>query len=326
MGKLGYPPFFSCPFQMFLHRFSPGLIGIGFTQRIVCCGITVDSPVIQHLCHMSCFPGKFRTAQNKIIILGSVKILPESSCLLYHRILYTQKMSDIIVRTQQIRTEFRFKMGILMFQPLSCFFHLIFIRVNNLHFRILIDQCDNLIKCFRSQQVVMIQKSNPGTCGHRQPLVGVSCNSKIFLQTMTVNPCFPVFTAVSAHCLCHCFGRRGVHQTEFPVFIRLLPDRIQHFQQIFFRRLITGNHYAEQRAAGKFSALPPLAFQFFLTGPVFLEPWLIRHFLRLHFVTQPVPESLWSIMSEIPDSFFYFIGCDFHSNPPTWQPVVRRAS
>ena len=90
--------------------------------------------------------------------------------------------------------------------------------------------------------------------------ISVPCNPKVLFQMTIGYPGFFMFSAISFHQVFDLARRRCICQTELPIVIGLSPDGIQHFQQVSLWRLITGDHDADQRTAGKFLYLPRLSF------------------------------------------------------------------
>ncbi len=71
--------------------------------------------------------GFFYAAENKIIILCSVKFLPETSDFLQYSS-DNKKMADIVVGTQKVQVKIRFQMWLKMLVQFCC--NLIFICIN----------------------------------------------------------------------------------------------------------------------------------------------------------------------------------------------------
>ena len=92
-----YGSFCSCPLQMRFYSPLSGVKSVHFAGRIVCCRSLMGTPVIKDFRNMSYFFRSFYTAEDKIMILGSVKFLTESSNLLYNGTSYHKKMADIVV-------------------------------------------------------------------------------------------------------------------------------------------------------------------------------------------------------------------------------------
>ena len=94
---MAYDPFCSCPLQMGFYRPLSRVKSVHFAGRIVCGGCLMSTPVIKDFRNMSYLFRSFDTAEDKIMILGSVKFLTESSNLLYNGTSYHKKMADIVV-------------------------------------------------------------------------------------------------------------------------------------------------------------------------------------------------------------------------------------
>ena len=73
------------------------LKSIHLACRVIRCGGFVGSPVVKDLRYMDDLTCLFHTAENKIIVLRSVKFSAETSGFLYNRTSHNQKMTDIIV-------------------------------------------------------------------------------------------------------------------------------------------------------------------------------------------------------------------------------------
>ena len=85
-------------FQVFFNSTLSGFKSIHLTCRIVCSRCLMGPPVIQDLGHMNYLPGSLCAAENKIIILRSVKFPAKTSRLLHHTSANHKKMADIIIR------------------------------------------------------------------------------------------------------------------------------------------------------------------------------------------------------------------------------------
>ena len=76
---------------------------------------------------MNDFGGFFRTPENKIIILSTVKLLPKASHLIQKALFYYKQMADIIDTGKKIRVKIRLEMRIK--QRLSVHIQLILIGI-----------------------------------------------------------------------------------------------------------------------------------------------------------------------------------------------------
>ena len=96
----------------------------------------------------------FHTAEHKIIILCTVKFLFQHSDLIHDLFFYNKKMSDVVYCTQKINIEVRFEMRLKEFVPVHG--HLIFIGIQNLKLRILIQRFHTPEQSVRRQLIIMI--------------------------------------------------------------------------------------------------------------------------------------------------------------------------
>ena len=67
----------------------------------------------------------FHTPENQIVILRSVKFTSQTAHFFNQTFFYHTKMTDIIIRPQQIQIEIRFKMWLKMFFQICRHFVLI---------------------------------------------------------------------------------------------------------------------------------------------------------------------------------------------------------
>ena len=104
---------------------------ISLAFRIFSCGILMAAPVIKDLRNMADFLRLHRldTAENKIIILSSVKFAAQHSHFLDHVFVHHEKMADIIDRTEQIRVVVRLEMRLE--KLVAVHGHFIFIGIKN---------------------------------------------------------------------------------------------------------------------------------------------------------------------------------------------------
>ena len=63
---------------------------------------------------MSDLAGLLYTAKNKIMILRTVKFLPESAGFTYNRLSGNKKMTDIIIGAQKVQIKIRLQMRLKM--------------------------------------------------------------------------------------------------------------------------------------------------------------------------------------------------------------------
>lgn len=86
------------------------------------------APGIQHLRHMQYLLCFFCTAEDKVMILGSVELLPKPPNLQGNGAPYHEKVTDIIIASQIFLIKVRLEMGLKMTGQ----FHidLILVRIN----------------------------------------------------------------------------------------------------------------------------------------------------------------------------------------------------
>ena len=162
----------SHPFIVGHNSSGASLKGVHLALRVTGRGILVAAPVIENLGNMEYSLCRFRTAENKIIILGAVKLLAEPSHLLQQILPYNKQMAYIVDTGQQVRVEIRFEMGVK--QRLPIHIQLILIRINDLTVRILIDCLYHLIKSIGRKGIVMVGQDNKVSPGHIQGGIGVA--------------------------------------------------------------------------------------------------------------------------------------------------------
>ena len=160
------------PVIMGLYGSGAGLKGIHLALRIAGSGIHMAAPVIQHLRNMMDFPGLFRTAEDKIIILGSVKLLAESADGFHQVPVYHKQMADIIYAGQKIWIKVRLKVRIE--KCLSVHIQLIFIRINHIIERILIHGLDAFKQSVRRQSIIVISQHQKIPLSHVHGRIGIS--------------------------------------------------------------------------------------------------------------------------------------------------------
>ena len=74
--------------------------------------------------------GLFCAPEDEIVILGAVKLLPESAGLLRQRSLDAEKMADIVYAAQEVRIEIRLEMGVK--EGPAVHVQLVFVRIKHL--------------------------------------------------------------------------------------------------------------------------------------------------------------------------------------------------
>ena len=283
----------------------PGLVGVQFAGGVVGSGCPVGSPVIEDSGHMRNFFRLLDAAEHKVIVLRPVEFSAEPSCLPDQIPLHHQEMTDIIVGPQQIQIKIRLQMGLIMFSTLRG--DLVLVRIDDIC-PLLQDPAGNLIEGVRSQQIIVIQKSDIVSPGHGKSRVGIFRNSQVFRQILIADPVIPVRVLFQnpGH---GSVLRAGIDQTQLPVGIALGQKRIQHLPQKFFRRPVGRHGNADGRGLLPFSfSLPG---QGLFRCPVSLIPGTVGNFLRFHPLRQPGQKPFQAIMFQIAQPFFYRIGLQF---------------
>ena len=189
---------------------------------------------------------QFCTAQDEIIILGTVIGPPESAGFARQHCPHAKQMTDIIVTPQQIQIEIRFEMGLKM--PGAPEIHLVLVTVHRIQGRILSKRRRQLIQGIRCQQIIVIQQADKFPFCHLQRRIGVSRDAAVGRKMGVPHPgiLFGIFPD-------HSFRRRivsaAVRQTKLQMRIALLQHRFDHFPQKPFRRPVDGHQHREQRPA-----------------------------------------------------------------------------
>ena len=146
----------------------------------------------------------------------------------------------------------------------------------------------------------MIQKSYIITGSQSQSFIGVPCDPFIFLQLFPLDP--PVFFRILHQSIFHrSILRTGIYNTQFPVLICLVQQRIYHLPEIFFRCLICRYHNTDLGLIFPFSFF--LFFQFFYIRSVGLIPRAIRDFFWFKPLMKPYPEFFRPVMFQITEAF-----------------------
>ncbi len=101
-------------FQMCFNRTPACFKCIHLACRIICSRCFMRPPVIKDFRHMSDLAGFLYTTKNKIMILRTVKFLPESAGFTYNRLSGNKKMTDIVIGTQKVQIKIRLQMRLKM--------------------------------------------------------------------------------------------------------------------------------------------------------------------------------------------------------------------
>ena len=263
-------------------------------------------PVVQHLRYMENFFGFFRTAENKVIVLGAVKFPAKSSGLPGQPRSHHKKVGDIIVGPQQIQVEIRFKVGLKVFRKIRG--HLILVRVDRVRLRIRRQRFGNPEQGLRGQKIVVIQQPHKLAPGHLQSFVGISGDAQVFLKIFHPDPL--ISAGVPPKYLLHpILAAAGIDDAQLPMGIGLFLYRQDHLLQKPGRRPVSGYRHADQR--GILPLFLPLPLQLFRRRLVFFKPGAIRNLLRLHPLAQTDPEFFWTVMFQIAQPFLYIVRLQF---------------
>ena len=162
------------------NRSGAGLKGVHLAFRIAGCGTLMAAPVVEHLWNMNDFSCFFRTPENKIIILSTVKLLPKASHLIQKTLFYYKQMADIIDTGEKIRVKIRLKMRVK--QRLSVHIQLILIRIKDFTVRMLVDCLYYLIKGVLRKGIVVICQDHKIAGSHFKSHIGIAGNAPVSAQ------------------------------------------------------------------------------------------------------------------------------------------------
>lgn len=127
----------------------------------------------------------FHTAEYKIIILCTVKFLFQHSNLI-HDLFFTTKDGRYSLLYTKINIEVRFEMRLEEFVPVHG--HLIFIGIQNLKFRILIQRFHTPEQSIRRQLIIMICKHDKISCCRFHGRIGILCDLKCLVVADHADP------------------------------------------------------------------------------------------------------------------------------------------
>ena len=183
---------------------------------------------------MNGLPGRFTAPENKIIILGSVELRPEQSGFLRHIFPYRENMADIIIFPEAEKIEIRFKMRVKIMSAVHAYF--IFIWINRVRLRVLVQGFYDLIKSVRLQGIVVISEHKKLSSGKGNRFVCILRYSFVFSQFFVRNTLFTsimLFQMKSDFIVC-----ASVRQTELPFSVGLSLYGFQQFVQIRKRSIV----------------------------------------------------------------------------------------
>ena len=263
-----------CPLVMSLDGSFPRLKSIGLALRVLRGGILMASPVIEDLRNMIYFLRLHRlhTAENKIIILGPVKLRTEQSHLIHHVSSHYKQVADIVHRAEKIRVVIRFKMRLKEF--MSVHGHFVLVGIKKPDLPVLVQGLYALVQRVRRQHIVMIGKGDKISRGRLHTRVGVFRNPERPAVAHHADPLIRSLQLVQQP------GKRrrfaaSVGKAQFPVGISLFTDRIHQLAEIFLRSFIERHHNGYLRLIFKF--LMALFLQFPGARQMAQDPLLIGY-------------------------------------------------
>ena len=164
-----------------------GCEGIKLALRVACRGIWVAAPVIEHLRDMADLLCILCTAENKVVILGSVIFRPETADFIEQFFFHHKQMADIVDARQQVRIEIRLEMRVKQF--ISIHVKLVLIGIEDIAVFILIQFFRALKERVRCQTVIMIRKNNEITFCHLKGGIRISGDTAVFPQYLIADSC-----------------------------------------------------------------------------------------------------------------------------------------
>ena len=194
------------------------------------------SPVIQNTRNVNHVFGKCRKTQNHVVILASVKGRTEKFRLGQQLFFKQTEMTNVVVCTKRIQRIVRLKVkrdhivDVITLEGR-------FIAVNIVRI-FLVYHFTVLIKSRRMQNVVVVKKTDVLTRSHAVACIRVSGNTFVFLKLLINNTriirsiLFADFADIGM------FRIGSVRQAEFPVFVGLCLNGINHIAQEFFRCIV----------------------------------------------------------------------------------------
>ena len=261
-----------CSLVMSLDGSFSRLKSVGLALRILSGGILMASPVIEDLRNMIYFLRLHRlhTAENKIIILGPVKLRTEQPHLIHHVSSHYKQMADIVHRAEKIRVVIRLEMWLKEFMPVHG--HFVLVGIEKPDLPVLIQGLYALIQRVRRQHVVMIGKGDKISRGRLHTRVGVFRDPESPAVAHHADPLIRSLQLVQQS------GKRrrfaaSVGKAQFPVGISLFTDRAHQLAEIFLRSFIERHHNGYLRLIFKF--LMALFLQFPGARQMAQDPFLI---------------------------------------------------
>ena len=216
--SMAYSAFHTGSRKMCFNRSFSSFKGIHLTCRIICCRCLMCTPVIHNFRHMYYFSCFLHTAENKIIILRSVKFFTESTHFFHQLTSGNKKVTDIVIRTKQVNIKIRLQMRLEMLIQLCS--HLIFVCINHISIFMLVQRIHNLKKCIRRKKIIMVQKSHKFSCCHGKCCICILGNSFILCKILPAYSGIPA--AVLLQHLFHNFIlRAAISNTKLPILIGL---------------------------------------------------------------------------------------------------------
>ena len=163
-----------------------GCKGIKLALRVACRGIRVAAPVIEHLRDVADLLCILCTAENKVVILGSVIFRPETADFIEQFFFHHKQMADIVDARQKIRIKIRLEMRVKQF--ISIHVKLVLIGIEDIAVFILIQFFRALKERIRCQTVIMIRKNNEITFCHLKGGIRISGDTAVFPQYLIADP------------------------------------------------------------------------------------------------------------------------------------------
>ena len=219
--------------------------------RVLSGGILMASPVIEDLRNMIYFLRLHRlhTAENKIIILSSVKLRTEQPHLIHHVSSHYKQMADIVHRTEKIGVVIRLEMRLEKFMAVHG--HFVLVRIEKPDLSVLIYGLYTLVQRVRRQHVVMIGKGDKISRGRLHSGVCIFRDPQRRFISDHPDPLVGFFQRIQ-----RLSERRirsaSIGKTELPVGISLCLNGFHKLVKVFLRRFIKGNHNRNLRLIFKF--------------------------------------------------------------------------
>ena len=213
----------------------------------------------------------FNAAEQKLVILCSVKFFFLTAHFLHQCLFHNQQMADIIVGTQQIKIEIRLEIWLITLGKITC--HLVLICVNNLR-PCFADPIRHFIEGIFRKQIIMVKQSNIIAVRQFHRCIRVVCDAQIFRKDLIFDTFIRKITVNDPFCLCGI--STSVCNAQLPVRIGLCRHRFDHLPQENFRCFVNRNHNTDQRRI-----LPDpfsLCFSLLIRQNIILTPLIIIDF------------------------------------------------